>query len=274
MGKVISFCSPMHGTSTTANLMAVGICLAADYGKSVLLMQTHFTLNNMELPLIGDVTKTNEDLFYQNTGLDAVIRLYKSGKLTEDTVRNAVVNIGDTGHLAVLAGTKQQVKETYDNARDNGVIEVVIRELKKYYDYVLIDTNAGFSEQTRSAMNQSDAVVFNLRQNRKEVETLLENDEVKGILEAGGKKRQAFYLFGSHSEDSKYNLQNMRRAFGAIKRSNSGAIGFSPMYMDAFSDLCVYSRLMAVSDQARTIEKQEPDEWWSQVTAFAGLIDG
>ena len=37
----IAFWSPMHGTGTTANLMALMLAIAEDSDRSVLLTQTH-----------------------------------------------------------------------------------------------------------------------------------------------------------------------------------------------------------------------------------------
>lgn len=221
----IGFWSPYHGTGATANMLALAVAMAEQMGRRILVTQTHYTMNNLEKPLLGTIE--NDEQFYRDTGLDAIMRYFKSGQLTEEQIDNCSIRIND--NIFLLAGTKMSQKESYENKIVQDMVTHVIDIVQKYYDICFIDTNAGTNDQTTAVIRECDLVVVTVRQNRDMIDSVIANEMLSG--------KKVFYLFGSYDDSSKYNLANLRKAYGKVmNRRNSGGIPHSTEYMDAICD--------------------------------------
>jgi hypothetical protein len=219
----IAFWSPLHGTGASSGLLAMAAALSVmDSGKTV-VSQTHYNLNNLEKPLLGSI---NNGDFFRDTGVDALIRFFKSGNITEEHIENCSVKISET--LYLLAGTKTTNREGYESNIVKGMILHIFSCLEKYYDLVLIDTNSGNNELSMRVIDECDAVVVSLRQNR----DLLDSYFDSGLLE--GKK--VFYLFPDYDCDSKYSMHNLRALYKELNSGNSSFIPHNADYMDAICD--------------------------------------
>lgn len=255
--------SPLHGAYTTANTLALAVCMAEGHETKTLVTQTHFSLNNLEMPLIGRSTISKDELF-TDIGLDAATRLYKANSF--GLIESATIPIGgetDTA-LSLLPGTTKRSREIFDNDEERLLLKRVIRELARYYTEVLIDTNAGYGDQTMAVLEAADNIVICLRQNRQMIEDVLANEQIKPLLE----KKKVFYLFGEYDSLSKMSLQNLRKIFrSSFSKSNLGAVPYNIGYRDAISDCTAYSYLI------RTIDLYDPkeedaDDWWYEVDQF------
>lgn len=219
----IAFWSPMHGTGATANLLAVGMELAFSDKLKTLVTQTHFAMNNLEMPLLG---RNTAEEFFQDTGLDAVMRHFKSGELTEKQITNCSIKIGS--ELYLLAGTRISNKESYENQVIQSMVTRIISVADRYYDLVMIDTNSGCTGQSYEIMNECDLMVVNLRQDRNMIEAVIKDEFFRN--------KRIFYLFGNYDASSKYNLNNIRRLYKSINKNNSAGIIYNTDFMDAITD--------------------------------------
>ncbi len=219
----IAFWSPMHGTGATSGLLATAIALTENCGKKVLVTQNHYDMNNMEKPLLG---KIDDREFFGETGLDAIIRHFKSGNITGEQIVNCTIGITDKFHL--LAGTKVCSREAYENSLVRNIVQKVMSLMDKYYDVVLVDTNSGNDPGSFGIMEESDLIVVSMRQNREMIDEFMKNSFFDN--------RKIFYLFGNYDETSKYSLQNLRHIYRKIRKDNSGGIPHSTGYMDAICD--------------------------------------
>lgn len=219
----IAFWSPLHGTGATSNLLSVAIELSFVDKVKTLVTQTHFSLNNLERPLLGVI---NSGEFFQNTGLDAIMRHFKSGGLTGTQLENCSIKVG-TG-LYLLAGTRISSKESFENQVVQSMITRIITLADRYYDVVLVDTNSGCTAQSYEIMKACDAIVINLRQDRHMIEGVTEDIFFEG--------KKVFYLFSNYDEYSRYNLNNIRRLFKTINKHNSSGIPYNTEFMDSIVD--------------------------------------
>lgn len=221
----IAFWSPYHGTGATANMLALAIAISDLMDKKVVVTQTHYSMNNLEKPLLGTVEDGEQ--FFRDTGLDAVMRFFKSGNLTEEQVNNCSIKI--TRNLYLLAGTKMSNKESYESKVVKDMVTHIITLVERYYDLCFVDTNSGNNGQTESIIGECDMVVVTLRQNRDMIESCRDNEMLKG--------KKVFYLFGQYDPSSKYSLANLRKTYKQLfNKDNTGGICHSTQYMDAICD--------------------------------------
>lgn len=219
----IAFWSPFHGTGATADLLALALVLSEKKGLRTLVTQTHFSMNNLEKPLLGN---TVSGQFFSDTGLDALMRHFKSGNVTREHAENCSIKVGN--NLFLLAGTRASSKESYENRVVQSMVTHIISIIDRYYDAVLIDTNAGINPQSLEIISECDCVVIALRQNRSMIEDF--------ILGNFFPDRKKFYLLGSYDSSSRYSISNLRHIFKEITKKNSAVIPYNTQYMDAMSE--------------------------------------
>ena len=223
----IAFWSPLHGTGTTSSMLAVAIAYGVSENKKVLLTQTHYNLNNLEKPLIGDV---GEEDFYRDIGIDALLRHFKSGNITKDQISDCTIQVGES--LYLLAGTRNSSREGYESSMVKGMLSHIFNEVEKYYDIVFIDINSGENEYSLSVNEECDAVVVLLDQNLYMLDSFFEADNLKN--------KNVFYLFADYDTKSKYSLKNISRKYKKITKYNSARLWHSAQFSDAISDKKVF----------------------------------
>lgn len=219
----IAFWSPLHGTGATASLLATAITLSELKRKKIMVTHTHYNLNNLERPLLGNV---NNGDFFRDTGIDAVLRHFKSGNVDGEKISDCSIRISD--NLFLLAGTKTSSRAGYESSLVKSMIVHIISIIEQYYDIVLIDTNSGDNEYSMKVIEECDMVIVTLRQDRYLLDSFFENERFKN--------KKVFYLFGDYDRDSKYSLSNLRHIYKKIQKHNSGEIPHDPQYGDAICD--------------------------------------
>jgi len=229
MSKIL-FWSPLHGQGQTSNLHAVACIMSLLYKKRVLIMQTHFAKNNLELPLVGKNAgnhKAEDSELFMDIGLDAAITFSNMGNLSLDILESCCLTIPGT-KLLLLPGTETKNRETFD--RDIGrAVGRMIRDAGNCVDMVLIDSNSGDDELSLQLMNVVDLVVINLTQ-RKYVLDKFFSDYGEMFFD----NDKAFYLFGDYDDNSCYNINNCRKRYKRyINQSNSGVVPYNTKYLDA-----------------------------------------
>lgn len=223
----IAFWSPMHGTGTTSALLAVSIAFSELERKRILLTQTHYNLNNLEYPLLGDV---GEDSFFRDTGIDAALRNFKSGSITEEQFYDCTIKTGN--NLFLLAGTHASTKEGFENEMVKNMTIHIIHMAGKYYDIVFTDTNSGYGEYSLRMLQSCDAVVVSLNQNLFVLEQFLKCERFKD--------KKMFFLFSDYDNKRKYNIKNISSKYRQIGKDNYGLIPHCAHFADSVCDKKVY----------------------------------
>lgn len=251
----IAFWSPMHGTGATANMLAVALAVACRKDRSILLTQTHYSMNNLEQPLLGRTTGEEDADYFRDTGIDAVVRYFKAGILSEEILNNCAIDVAPG--LSLLAGTRQSSRETYETDVLRSIVGHILGKAQEYYDWVVVDTNSGYSMSSFETVLGADIIVVNLRQSKRMLDDFFANEAYEKL-----KSRKLFYLFGSYDPKSKYNLRNLRHMYKDITAANSGGMPHCTEYMDALCDNNAFryitTNIVADSD-------------YSDISFFAGL---
>ena len=230
----IVFWSPVHGqTRQSSNMIALALMIALKNGYRGLITQTQFSMNDMEDVIVGRTSrKEARDRFYEDVGIDALIRVFKSKQLSRAAIENCGIQLLDTdgsGSLALLPGTQSESKQLFNNDDMEGLLLAVLREVERCYDLVFIDVNPGMGEQTKKLIRKADMVVVNLSQNISLSDALFRDfpEELKG--------KKVFFLIGSYLSGSRYSVKNMCRRYKLMNPSNSAVIPLNVSFMDAIA---------------------------------------
>lgn len=219
----IAFWSPLHGTGTSSGLIAMSAAVSVIYPEKTVITQTHYNLNNLERPLLGTAGTLD---FFRDTGVDALIRFFKSGNITEEQVESCSIKMNEK--LYLLAGTKIHNREGFENNVARNMLVHIFSCLEKYYDLVFIDTNSGDNELSMRIIDECDAVVVSLRQNRDFLDRFFESSL--------SDYDKVFYLFNDYDIESKYSIHNLRNLYKRMNVRNSSFIPHNADYMDAICD--------------------------------------
>ncbi|MBO4510206.1 MAG: hypothetical protein J5718_02545 [Lachnospiraceae bacterium] len=237
----IAFWSPLHGTGASSGLLAVAVALSILDSKKIVVSQTHYNLNNLERPLLGSIG--NGD-FFRDTGVDALLRFFKSGNITEEHIENCSIKMSET--LYLLAGTKTTNREGFESSMHKGMLLHIFSCLEKYFDMVLVDTNSGNNELSMRVVEECDAVVVSLRQNRDMLDSFFES----GLFE----DKHIFYMFPDFDPESRYSMHNLRTLYKKMNSGNSSFLPHNTGYMDAICDEKVLKFISSNIDADKTVQ--------------------
>lgn len=218
----IAYWGSMHGQpGATSNLLATSIYMCAAMKARVAVLQSHFSMNNLSYPLIG---LSDGIATFRDTGIDALLRDYKSRPLTEDVIISDGMSLLSRQY-SLFSGTGNRNKDTYEKEMlmcFNSITE----EIAKYNDYVFIDISSGYSRLSQKIVKDADILVINMSQNRQVI-----NEYINEPIEHDN----IIYLFGNYNKNSKYNLKNLSRMYPAF-RKNSYSIFYNVDFQDAQND--------------------------------------
>jgi hypothetical protein len=236
--SIILFWSPLHGQGQTSNLHVTGLIMGLQYRKRVLMMQTHFTGNNLESPLVGknvSKNKTEDSALFEDIGLDMAATFSSMNKLNLEMLENCCFSFPDTP-LLLLPGTETKNRETFE--RDIGkAAGGVIRAADECVDMVLVDANSGDDQLSFKLMSAADLIVINLTQHRYVLDKFFAE-----YIEQFYDNRKVFYLFGDYDDNSCFNINNFRRKYrGYLNSKNSGVIPYCTQFMDSQNESNVVS---------------------------------
>ena len=229
MSKIL-FWSPFHGQGQTSNIHATGFIMGLLHKKKILMMQTHFSRNNLESPLIGEnvsVHKEKDNSLFTDIGLDVAVTYSSMNALNKEKLESCCFSFEDTTIL-LMPGTEIKNRETFD--RDIGkAVRNVILDAEKCVDVVLIDANSGDDELSIKLMEIADLIVVNLTQRKYVLEKFFADYGERFIDD-----NKVFYLFGDYDDNSCYNINNVRKKYRKfINNKNSGVIPYCTKYLDA-----------------------------------------
>lgn len=217
--------SPVHGKpGTTSNTLALVLYLTMKYKMHNMISQTNFYMNNLEIPLIG--SKPVENNYFDDTGIDSLVRSIKSAPLDKETFYNASVSLLND-KLNLLSGTTQCNQEIYEYDMEI-VINNIFRSAEQFYDLVFIDTNSGNNNLARKVIEKADLVIVNLSQNKKIIDDYFRDYNFNS--------NNIFYIIGNYDRRSKNNIKNLRKNYKEMNSNNSAIIPYCTEFLDAFSD--------------------------------------
>lgn len=221
----IAFWSQFHGqTAATSNMVATAIMTALENRFNILVTQSHFQMNNLDLALIGSDPLVSQLTDLSDTGIDALSRFIRSNKISRDEFYNYTTSIL-RNKLDILEGTKIKNWEIF-NSEYSAVLQLLLASAKSFYDLVYIDVAPGNTDMSNKILATSDLIVVNLSQN-----TLVLD---KWFNEPPIDLDKVVYVIGKYDMDSKWNIKNIKRTYGV--KNYIGAIPYDIEFADSCSD--------------------------------------
>lgn len=243
---VVSFWSTEESSqvSTTATAVATSLMLAIKENYKVLITQTHYSNLTMESAFFNQEKNTRVDT--SDTGIDALDRLLRSGKLRPEAIPNyAVPRL--KGKLEVLYGSFKNDTDSY--ARILETMPAMIEQAKQFYDIVFVDLNKGTdSEEINKILQQSDLIVLGMNQEMRILKKVFKDMQTVRILQ----EKKVLPVLGRYDRYSVLNERNIARKFNYKKRIYT--IPYNTQFFDACnngssSDFFISNYRAEVSDR-------------------------
>lgn len=233
MGQ-IAFWSPFNGSGQTSSMAALAATMGSEYHIRCLIAQTKNRDSSLEQSFSRSMNNFSRTLSQvtgarnvSGTGLDAVLRIARSGKLEGGTVKNNA-QIIEKDRLDLLSSSDQKDTAKFEAASD--LIRSVFDQARKYYNVILLDLPAGDdSELSRKLIASSDIVVVCLPQSRRSLDAYFNQKNWPSTLR--GKK--TVLLFTQHDPHSKYKAANVTRKY---KSSKGLIVPYNTNFKDAFNE--------------------------------------
>lgn len=217
----------------TSSLAAVATLMAVEHNYKILLISTE--AGDIGLDKAYGVSENSAMKFLGlkevkfNSGIEGVMKLANSGKLTPTLVGN-FTKIVLKGRLEVIAGKKETAEDENEKFDFNDYPDV-IKIANKYYDMVFVDLEKGLETNlTRRILEASNLIVCNMEQKIEEVEKIVDLQKQEKLLSG----RNIIYLLNKYEKNSKYNAKNIVRS-SRMKRELY-TVPYDLMYSDALQD--------------------------------------
>ncbi|MGN7309017.1 hypothetical protein ACTHQ2_24040, partial [Bacillus subtilis] len=209
MGQ-IAFWSPYSGSGQTSSMAAIAAALGSEYHIRCLIAQTKNRESSLEHSFSRSLNNFSRALSQvtgarnvSGTGLDALLRIARTGKLEAGTVKNNA-QIIEKERLDLLSCSDQKDTTKFETASD--LIRSVFEQARKYYNMIMLDLPAGDdSELSRKLIASSDIVVICLPQSHRSLDAYFNQKNWPSTL----KGKKTVLLFTQHDPHSKYKAANV-----------------------------------------------------------------
>ncbi|WP_128896794.1 chromosome partitioning protein ParA [Longirhabdus pacifica] len=157
----IAFWGPIHGVGTTFNSIAVASAFGTQTSLKTLITHTEWAHSTLERAFSRNVLGMKKNVGHDtDIGMDALIRLAKSGKLQGNMIKDYTHPIV-FNRLDLLYGTVKR-NETEDV---HGMLHI-LDHADVSYDCTIVDVNSAYmNNMTRSVLQGCDLIVISLNQN-------------------------------------------------------------------------------------------------------------
>ena len=206
---IVSFWSNAPASSgITTNLAAIASCMAVSTGKRIVAFENHAggDMGIEEVFMPGAPRMVREDpypYYYNESGLDRLYKVLRAG-FAED-------NIGETevpvlkGSLNVLTGLFRSNPDMFDYEM-NSVIDKLLLNLTRRYEYVFADTKPTESLSTKYILGASDVVVVNISQDEEMFTEFMEKHTMM--------LPKCLFMINRYDPASKFNTDVIKKRFG------------------------------------------------------------
>lgn len=223
---VIANYSPQHGQAgATSNMIAITLSLVLKYNQKILVMQSHFKMNNLEASLLKKPKQMIAVDPFDDYGIDSLIRNKNMILLDKHLIENSSYSFLE-GNFQLLPGTRKVSGEDYE--KESMVLLDIIEVAKECYDHVFIDVSSGEGERTNQILNAADLVIVNLCQNPQVMETFFSSEKVQ--------LPNKLYVFGNYDCRSRYNITNLLHEYRGLDKKRTLPIEYCVGYRDAIWD--------------------------------------
>ena len=241
---VLTFFSRAGGGCATSNALAIAMQSAIEGYKTVLLDITFDTYNTPQIAFIPKV-QNNQAGYYENVGIDALVRNVSAGTLKEENIRDIETEISE--NLYYIPRTLKKNYEIYVDELKKSV-EVMVKTLNLYHDVVIIDVGYGMNNTKEEIIKHSDLIVLNVPQNIGVLRRYVE--------EAYTRQDNVFYLIGNYDLNSKYSVKRLKAEISKQEKGRKINMSYIPHNAE-FADSTQNTQLLNFFYRNENVEKED-----------------
>ena len=219
-------------TGKTLSMAAIATYMSIDHNARHLILTTTNTDNRMKSCFWKEKKKSKlnfgifgpnkNNIFEQENGINGLIKIAKSNKITPQIITNYTRAIFKD-RLEVLLGPENPSREDiYELYPD------ILTVANQYYERIFVDLDNNVPEKiANSIINMSDIIVVNLNQRISSIEDFREKKEEKPEF----KSAKILLLIGRYDRYSKYNIKNITRYLG--EKNQILTIPYNTLFFEA-----------------------------------------
>lgn len=205
MAKIV-FWSPAEGTSgATHAAIAISSLMGITHKTSSLLIDANSNSKKIasSFTLFDDLTNSNS-FNDSNLGMNAIMRLIKSNKLSPDIIQNYSKPVLK-GRLDILYSA---VANTSTEERENLIsMPLITKNADEVYDLVFVDLpKTTTDDSVIRVLSQADIIICVIPQEVEKLSTIMK--KIENVTEI--KDKQKIFVLGNYEAGSKYNLFNVK----------------------------------------------------------------
>ncbi len=221
-------------TAKTLSIAAIATHMAVEHNYKILVVSTVFNDDTLETcywepkneELLKEIAGDKKDV---SAGIDGLVKLTLSNKLTPEAVTNYTRLVFPGNRLEVLSGSKAETYQEYEKVRQT--YGEVIQAANQFYDLVFVDLNKGLdNDYIKGILNMSDLIVVNITQRLKLLKEFEKIRDENMIF----KKGNSIVLVGRYDKFSKYNAKNIARTLGY--KGEVSVIPYNTLFFEACNE--------------------------------------
>ena len=239
----IIFWSPYYGLgSTTSSLAAIASYMSLTARQDCCIISTNYK-EKIQSYFIAKNNVGNLMDSATSFGTDALWRDAKSSMLSNDSVRNAAIEL--TSRLSIFISSSlnnpKLITKTWIDCCDS-----VFTALDKRYNFVFVDTSAGNSLLNQRVLSQADLIVVCLNQ------SVLKCDDVFNGNRFKFDGQNCAFLIGGYVPDMIFSLKALRSKYKAVNSKNSMTIRHCTDFANAVNKGNVLKWIASVQSNPRS----------------------
>lgn len=238
----------------TASMIATATSMAIEHNYKVLVISTQ--LNDFDLEKAYGKYESGTMKFLGmkeskfNSGIEGVMKLASSGKLTPELIDNYTKIVLKGNRLEVLSGKKENEDDENEKFDFNKYPEI-IKIANRYYDMVFVDLDRGLqNDMIKKVLEVSNIIIWNMEQKFEIVEEVINFQKEDKLLS----KNNVLYLFNKYEKNSKYNVKNIVRNSSMKKKIFT--IPYDIMFGDTIQDGTIDQWFLNPKIRRATIEEE------------------
>ena len=221
-------------TAKTLSIAAIATHMAVEHNYKILVVSTVFNDDTLETcywepkneELLKEIAGDKKDV---SAGIDGLVKLTLSNKLTPEAVTNYTRLVFPGNRLEVLSASKAETYQEYEKVRQT--YGEVIQAANQFYDLVFVDLNKGLdNDYIKGILNMSDLIVVNITQRLKLLKEFEKIRDENMIF----KKGNSIVLVGRYDKFSKYNAKNIARTLGY--KGEVSVIPYNTLFFEACNE--------------------------------------
>lgn len=222
----VVFWSYLPGVSSvSSSMLAMSLSTTIKHKIKCSVMQLQYSHNYLQEYLI-DSRDNTEDSYFQNMGIDYLMRAAHSNTANEENVNDFSLSFIDQ-YFNYFPRTSAVDERVYKNDLTESS-EEMFKVLNDGFKLNFIDVPAGVNHYSKIAMANADVIVVCLPQSKPIIDAYFNEIDLA--------RDKTFYLFTEYDPKQKLLLSNICKQHKAtISEKNCGVVPYNTRYGDALS---------------------------------------